>query len=687
MRQLFFSLLFLIAAALPAQEPVPNTSGKGAAPLNPQSVIRPVTSGQSTRAVIVGISDYQSPHIPDLRFAHRDAEAFAEWLRSPAGGSVPADNVQIFTDKKATNAAVITALDALLDVCQPGDQVVFYFSGHGDVETKTRSNPGFLLTHDTPPNVYMAGAINLRDLLDIVGTLSDKQVKVILITDACHAGKLAGSNAGGTHATAYSLQQQFANEVKIMSCQPNEFSLEGEEWGGGRGVFSYHLIDALTGLADKNEDDMVNLLEAGRYLEETVPAATAPHPQMPVTSGDRLTTLARVDAASLAALKQSKTGSTTLLSSTGSKGLEDEVLARADSLTRARYHAFKMALDGNKLLENNDSCADAHFRYLIGQEVLSPLYGLMRRNFAVALLDEVQQSLNAILEADPTEVNTWKFKPDKYTLYPAYLDRAIELVGQRHFLHKTLMAKKLFFEAYLANFYAVGFNTKLASDSLKKDIQRKLHRAMGYDSTAAYLYYLMGNTFQSSFRIDSLDHYYRQANSLSPGWMLPATELAFIYINHYPNHRKAREILESAVANHPRSYVGLEMLAWVYQRFNLMDSIESVCARMRAIQPAAPNDLATLGYSHLFITRNYPKAELYFKKALEVDSSVAWHVKYGLAELHFLSRNPAQGQKWLQAVPAELRRFFDPTELILHRYYIRSGRYREADSVLMVLRS
>jgi hypothetical protein len=40
----------------------------------------------STRAVVVGISDYQSSDIPDLKYAHRDAEAFAAWLKSPAGG-------------------------------------------------------------------------------------------------------------------------------------------------------------------------------------------------------------------------------------------------------------------------------------------------------------------------------------------------------------------------------------------------------------------------------------------------------------------------------------------------------------------------------------------------------------------------------------------------------------------------
>lgn len=42
----------------------------------------------STYAVIVGISAYQDKDIPDLRFADKDAEAFANYLRSNAGQHV-----------------------------------------------------------------------------------------------------------------------------------------------------------------------------------------------------------------------------------------------------------------------------------------------------------------------------------------------------------------------------------------------------------------------------------------------------------------------------------------------------------------------------------------------------------------------------------------------------------------------
>ncbi|HQU61041.1 MAG TPA: hypothetical protein PLU64_17660, partial [Saprospiraceae bacterium] len=43
----------------------------------------------TTRAVIIGISDYQNDQIPDLQFADVDAAAFAAFLQSDAGGKVP----------------------------------------------------------------------------------------------------------------------------------------------------------------------------------------------------------------------------------------------------------------------------------------------------------------------------------------------------------------------------------------------------------------------------------------------------------------------------------------------------------------------------------------------------------------------------------------------------------------------
>ena len=120
MKYVILASLLLLKLSLAAQ------TQKGAQPAN-QPTNPPVNQ---TRAIVVGISDYQSNDIPDLQFAHLDAVAFAAWLKSPAGGNVPEDNITLQINDKATNAAVGTALYSMLDVCKPGDRFIFYFSGH-----------------------------------------------------------------------------------------------------------------------------------------------------------------------------------------------------------------------------------------------------------------------------------------------------------------------------------------------------------------------------------------------------------------------------------------------------------------------------------------------------------------------------------------------------------------------------
>jgi uncharacterized caspase-like protein len=137
-----------------------------------------------TYAVVVGISDYQDPGIPDLRFADKDAEAFANYLRSNAGGSLDADHLKVLLNEKATVAQFAIALDWLMEVAKENDQVLIYFSGHGDVEKKTITQPGYLLCWDAPSRVYLAGgALALPMFQDIITTLSSQnKAKVVIIT-------------------------------------------------------------------------------------------------------------------------------------------------------------------------------------------------------------------------------------------------------------------------------------------------------------------------------------------------------------------------------------------------------------------------------------------------------------------------------------------------------------------------
>ncbi|MBK9110025.1 MAG: caspase family protein [Saprospiraceae bacterium] len=189
------------------------------------------------------------------------------------------------------------------DSIKEGEVALIYFSGHGDMETKTFSKFGYLLCYDSPPHNYKVGAYAVQFLQDIVSTIASRNAKIIMISDACHSGKLAGNAIGGTQATAEMLIQKLANEIKLMSCQPHETSIEGQQWGGGRGVFSYFLEKALNGFADFNNDHIISLAELNLYLTSKIPEEIFPRSQTPIVEGDQRILLARVDSLKMAKAK------------------------------------------------------------------------------------------------------------------------------------------------------------------------------------------------------------------------------------------------------------------------------------------------------------------------------------------------------------------------------------------------
>ncbi|MCB0534281.1 MAG: caspase family protein [Lewinellaceae bacterium] len=487
-------------------------AGKGATPLSAEASAK---ADGTTRAVVVGISDYQDPAIPDLKYADRDAAAFAAWLQSPAGGNIPKENILLHTNKAATNAQMILSLDWLIIESKAGDRAFIYFSGHGDVERITKYNNGYLLGYDSPPAVYGAGAFAVNYLKDIIATLSDNGVQVFLISDACRAGKLAGSNTNGAQVTSNRLAQQFANEIKILSCQPNEFSIEGEQWGGGRGCFSYHLENALYGFADKDTDSQISLMELDRYLQDNVSAAAAPESQIPMVQGPPKTVVTYVDAPTFAARQEALKNHKTEFLAIDNRGVEEMVLANADSSIQGIYQLFLAAIDANQLMAPEGKSANDYYEMLMANLEIEKLHGTIKRKFVVALMDEGQAILNRILKTDQVELdNIWANRV-LYDHLPAYFERATEILGENHYAWRDLKAKEYYFKAMTVrkeNYPDSNFAW------LTGEKRIWLEKSLEFDSTAAITFYELGNTFPwGSY---SMLNNYEKAATLAPGWAL-----------------------------------------------------------------------------------------------------------------------------------------------------------------------
>ncbi len=488
----------------------------------------------TTRAVVVGISDYQDESIPDLKYAHNDAKAFVDYLKSDAGGRLKDEQIVSLINEKATIAQIYAALDWLIDESKNGDQVIIYLSGHGDVETKTIRQRGYYLAYDSPANNYRIGAVRLEDLNDVIATISQSNnSKVIMISDACRSGKLAGNGVDGTQVTASAFSTQYAKELRILSCQPNEFSLEGKQWGGGRGVFSYHLIDGLVGLADGNKDEMVNLREVERYLEDVVAKEVMPQHQNPMVVGNKLELISFVDQQALATLQQKKEQENIQFGMVGTRELESENLTKADSAVAELYAQFNLALEEKYFLPRDTNAqtiagqsASELYDQLIQEPSLSSVHNLMKRNFAAALQDVAQQSLNAYLRADIKELyKRWLTYGKSYAANPDYLSKAADLLGPDHYIYEQLLVKKYYFEGVIKRLEA----QKTKQNDLLNLAFNKVDTALNYDDQAAYVHNELGLIAVARKQTDDAIQHYISAMLLAPTWVLPVSNMFTVY--------------------------------------------------------------------------------------------------------------------------------------------------------------
>lgn len=503
-------------------------------------------SGQSpeknttTRALILGISDYQDENISDLRYAHIDANAFANWFLNQ--NHVSKDNIRLYLNEEASLGNFAAAIDWLLTESEEGDQAIIYFSGHGDMEAKILNQLGFLLLWDSPAKAYITGALSVDILKQVITTLSvQKKTKVLLIVDACRSGKLAGNNIIGTQLTSNNLSKQYAGEQKILSCQADQYSIEGAQWGGGRGVFSWHLINGLSGLADSDGNKKISLLEIERFLEKNVMSDVAPISQIPFTTGDKFEWIAEVDEEIMAALQTGALPPTPSLSRVMHRGLQKEVLENADTTVLELMNAFQLALDEKRLLEPKDHCAEAYYNQLVKMEAPQTLQNYLRRNLAATFQENAQQAVNSYLNADPSELEKMSHSDDKYRLYPLYLGKAAELLGPEHPIYPSLIAKKLYFEGLnLRLFYDIRSNDSLYQAALEKQEQ-----AMNIEPNAPHVFQEMGLLYRTRSEDDKASSFFQKAIELTPTWITPYYNLREIYSKQGKN-QEAYDLFKEA---------------------------------------------------------------------------------------------------------------------------------------------
>ncbi len=262
--------------------------------LRSKAVVRTRTGGQDQNetalgkgdlyALVVGVSKHSNPKLC-LDFADKDAKDFADFLQTQTK-VFKNTHVKVMTDSEANKREIEKYLFHDLLKAGKDDTVVLFFSGHG---TSDPAHPDkfYFVTSDADPEYLEATALNMTGLkfLDRL----DSQ-RVLLITDACHAGMPATYKTRSLGTPLEKFMNMFteaSGRVFLASSKPEELSQEKPELRNG--VFTHYLLQGLKGEADLDRDGVVTVDEAYDFVYERTKNETrgAQHPLRQVSGSGR----------------------------------------------------------------------------------------------------------------------------------------------------------------------------------------------------------------------------------------------------------------------------------------------------------------------------------------------------------------------------------------------------------------
>lgn len=199
------------------------------------------TADETSYALLVGVGDY--PGISsDLSGVSYDLSDLKSFLNSDSVWKN--SDVTTIKDSQATKNNLTAALNSLSQEVTTGDDVLFYYSGHG-------YSDGGLACYDREESVA-----ELYTSITAIGDKVGSSGHVSVILDSCYSGALVD------YFKAHSSDERY---TILTACSSSQYSYDTSS----NGLFTHYLFDnAIAGKsADANKDNAITVQEAYDYLQ------------------------------------------------------------------------------------------------------------------------------------------------------------------------------------------------------------------------------------------------------------------------------------------------------------------------------------------------------------------------------------------------------------------------------------
>lgn len=235
-----------------------------------------MTTFDAGYALLIGVDQNATVAwaLPDVA---KDVAALREVLSDPERCAYPAANVRVLTGESATRQGILEGLiwlaERLRNAADAAATAVIYYSGHGWRDTAQTPPEFYLIPYDVSPAAVRSSALRAADFAAEIAAMQPRRLLVLL--DCCHAGGMGVKDIGAGFPLGYRSAPLPPALFMEGATTPAAVVKGLEELALGRGravlnastgeqtsyirrdrsmsIFTFHLIEALTGYADPPE--------------------------------------------------------------------------------------------------------------------------------------------------------------------------------------------------------------------------------------------------------------------------------------------------------------------------------------------------------------------------------------------------------------------------------------------------
>jgi hypothetical protein len=246
-------------------------------------------------ALLIGVDENTLPTLA-LPIVKKDVVRMADVLTHADRCGYRDEHVRVLTGANATRENILTGLDWLKTQLaaekDPNQTAIIYYSGHGHRHT---SGETFLVPYDAGYPLH-SSALSAQDFAGAIELIKPRRLLVVL--DCCHAEAVDAKDAAGAKDTTGSgltpaaitgdspgIDALAKGDGRAVLSSSRGVQRSYIRTDGEMSVFTYHLIEALTGYAGRPAHPTVTVTEVMDYVGRHVPATARTqrgHDQEPV---------------------------------------------------------------------------------------------------------------------------------------------------------------------------------------------------------------------------------------------------------------------------------------------------------------------------------------------------------------------------------------------------------------------